>query len=184
MSGTATVGSKIHEKVLNFRKKLGKTQPFPQSDEVGFVVLLLLRYKYFSRLQNVKNKTNNKYMMSMTIEDLLTNYANGQRNFVGIHFNVEGSRTKLKGADLRGINLMGAYLFHVYLVEANLADSCLIGANLSHAVLVKANLSHANLVNTNLHRSNLHSADLSRCDLESANLSWARLQQTNLLYAT
>jgi hypothetical protein len=45
--------------------------------------------------------------MKITIQELLRNYADEQINLVGINLSVEGSREKLKGADLRSINFFG-----------------------------------------------------------------------------
>ncbi|MEM8672702.1 MAG: pentapeptide repeat-containing protein [Cyanobacteria bacterium P01_G01_bin.67] len=56
----------------------------------------------------------------ITGEELLELYAAGERSFIGIR--VFGSRMSLKGADLRGINLMGAELDDRHLNGADLSD--------------------------------------------------------------
>ena len=68
----------------------------------------------------------------MTVADLLTRYAAGERRFHDA--NLRGAN--LRGANLRGANLQGADLWGADLWGANLQDANLQGANLSPFLIV------------------------------------------------
>jgi uncharacterized protein YjbI with pentapeptide repeats len=81
----------------------------------------------------------------------------------------------LKGAHLRGANLIEAKLS-----RANLSGARLSQANLSGARLSQANLTRANLTGADLTAANLMSAKLSLANLSGAWLSLAELMRANL----
>ena len=121
-----------------------------------------------------------------------------------------GVRADLRGADLRGVNLVDANLRGAYLaganlrgaklaevdlrgadlrcadlrgaklVDAKLQDANLGGANLRGANLRGAYLAGANLRGAYLAGANLRGADLSGADLRGANLGGAYLWDANL----
>ena len=86
-----------------------------------------------------------------------------------------GSEANLRGADLRGANLIAANLS-----EANLRGADLRGADLSEANLSEANLSGANLRGADLSEANLRGTDLRGANLSEANLRWANLRGADL----
>ncbi len=122
----------------------------------------------------------------MQAEELLNQYATGQREFEEVNL----SGLSLEGSNLIAIDLSGAILQNTNLSAANLSSSKLIGANLNginlrEAKLLSANLcgaelNRANLVSANLLGANLSGANLVYADLEGANLSGADLYYTNL----
>jgi hypothetical protein len=80
----------------------------------------------------------------------------------------------LYGADLRGADLRGADLRGADLLGANLRGAEQVGANLRGANLLGANLRDANLRGANLRGADLRGADLRDADLRGANLSQAK----------
>ncbi|AUB41447.1 putative protein YjbI, containings pentapeptide repeats [Nostoc flagelliforme CCNUN1] len=136
---------------------------------------------------------------SMTVEELLEQYAAGVLNFNGVDL----SEANLSGAKLSGVNLSDANLSIVNLSGANLSEANLSnaklnvarlsGANLSSAILnnaslnvtnlIRADLSRAQLKGTSLIRAELIRADLSRADLLEANLTSADLREATLRQA-
>ena len=92
---------------------------------------------------------------------------------------VPGGGRQLKGADLRGANLIDAGLDACDLVNARLE-----GANLSHARLDRALVMDARLVDSVLRETSLTQADLRGADLTRADLTGARLGGANLAGAT
>ncbi len=87
-------------------------------------------------------------------------------------------KANLERADLRGTNLVYARLH-----KANLERADLQGANLTYTRLRKANLERADLQGARLARVNLRGAWLLRADLQGAELWSARLQYTHLFTA-
>ena len=76
----------------------------------------------------------------------------------------------VKGANLKGRNLIYADLSEAFMVKADLRR-----ASLNYAILKNTNLQQADLRETDLQE-----ADLGNANLKQANLSGAKLQQTNL----
>ena len=97
----------------------------------------------------------------MTAEELLEQYATGERNF---------RSADLTGADLSGADLTSADLTGATLSSATLVDAQLINAKLNGALLDHANLDYADL----------SGADLSEAVLDYANLRHAILHFANL----
>ena len=99
----------------------------------------------------------------------------------------------LRGADLRGANLLLRDLTGVNFLLADLSGANLYGAHLNKAILERANLSGANLTSADLTEAdlceaNLSGANLTNADLDSvifymANLTEANLHRTNLTYS-
>jgi len=132
----------------------------------------------------------------MEIEELLSSYANGERNFAAINL----SEAQLSGVNLSGANLTKANLSLANLSRANLSKTDLSyaklnvtrlsGADLSqaklnHAILnvcnlILANLGDAELVEAALIRTELIRAELSRANLTGANLNNANLREAKL----
>lgn len=108
----------------------------------------------------------------MQVEEFLTKYADGERNFVAIN---------LSEANLSGVNLSGANLSGANLSVANLSGANLSGTNLSYAKLNVARLSGANLSKANLNRANLNVANLILANLGGAELIEAALIRTELI---
>ncbi|MGA9380579.1 MAG: pentapeptide repeat-containing protein [Phormidium sp.] len=132
----------------------------------------------------------------MEIEELLSRYANGERNFEAINL----SEAQLSGVNLSGANLSKANLSIANLSRADLSKTDLSyaklnvarlsGANLSQANLnyailnvsnlILANLGDAELVEAALIRAELIRAELSRANLTGANLNNANLREARL----
>ncbi|MFB2878023.1 pentapeptide repeat-containing protein [Floridanema aerugineum] len=127
----------------------------------------------------------------MEIQEFLTRYKQGERDFAGVDL----SRAILTGINLQDINLTGANLTGANLSwsffnRAQLANACLRQADLRHVTFTSANLSQAILSGVNLTKADLHFANLSnsdlnwavleQADLTSANLQGAKLDQSNL----
>ncbi len=123
---------------------------------------------------------------STDVETLLRRYAEGQRDFSGIHLNeasLAGAKLDhiiLKHAHLKVVNLSTANLSHSDLCHAVLNVSRLSGANLSQAQLQYAQLNVANLIRAVMIGSNLRGASLVRSELLRADLSNANLSDSNL----
>ena len=126
---------------------------------------------------------------SMTIEELLEQYAAGVLNFSGVDL----AEANLSGAKLSGVNLSDANLSIVNLSGANLSEANLSnaklnvarlrGANLSSAILNNASLNVANLIRADLGRAQLRGASLIRAELIRADLSRADLLEADLTSA-
>lgn len=120
----------------------------------------------------------------MTIEEVLNQYARGERNFPAVNF----SEANISGVNLSKANLCGANLSVANLCGSNLSEADLSRAKLNVAKLSGANLSKANLYEANLNVTNLTLADLSQAILRQASLvraemSRADLSEANLSYA-
>ncbi len=85
-------------------------------------------------------------------------------------------------AHLAGVNLTGADLSGQDLTGANLMNCCLRGADLRGTQLVNAALSHANLVGADCREAVFSGADLSNADLAEADLRDANLVKANLRF--
>ncbi len=141
---------------------------------------------------------------SMTVEELLEQYAAGVLNFNGVDLaeaNLSGAKlsgVNLSDANLSIVNLSGANLSEANLSNAKLNVARLSGANLCSAILNNASLNVANLIRADLSRAQLKGtsliraeliradlsrADLSEADLTSADLREATLRQANLRHA-
>jgi uncharacterized protein YjbI with pentapeptide repeats len=128
---------------------------------------------------------------NQTALEILTKYAQGQRNFQGIfakNINLYRAQltfivleeAELQKANLKEVNFAGANLNHADLSSANLTGSNLIGADLIRTKLASANLSKALLSGANLSAANLRYANLSGVSLVGANLSAADLTGAKL----
>jgi uncharacterized protein YjbI with pentapeptide repeats len=87
----------------------------------------------------------------MNIQQLLTAYAEGKRDF---------RFANLADAYLRRANLAGANLAGADLADANLCRANLAGADLADADLRRADLADANLADADLRRADLSSPPL------------------------
>lgn len=132
----------------------------------------------------------------MEIEELLSSYANGERNFAAINLseaqlsgvNLSGanlSKANLSIANLSRANLSKADLSYAKLNVARLSGANLSQANLNHAILnvsnlILANLGDAELIEATLIRAELIRAELSRANLTGANLNNANLREAKL----
>jgi uncharacterized protein YjbI with pentapeptide repeats len=121
----------------------------------------------------------------MNAEDILNQYAAGQRHFPTIKLTeatlsgVNLSYADFSGASLSVANLSSSNFSHANLQQAQLNVSRLSGTNLSHANLREANLNVANLVLATLEGADLSYASLVRAELERADLSHATLVGVN-----
>ena len=93
---------------------------------------------------------------------------------------IDLSGTKLRGADLGGVNLNKANLWGADLSLANLSSANLSGANLFRAEISGGNLHRANLSNAVLSGSILSAAVLSEAELGGADLSRANFRHVDL----
>lgn len=114
--------------------------------------------------------------VEMTIEEILNQYARGERNFPSINL----SEANLSGANLSKANLCGANLSVANLCGSNLSESDLSRAKLNVAKLSGANLSKANLYEANLNVTNLTLADLSQAIMRQASLVRAEMARADL----
>ncbi|MEM6400032.1 MAG: pentapeptide repeat-containing protein [Cyanobacteria bacterium P01_D01_bin.116] len=87
---------------------------------------------------------------------------------------------KLKGADLKELNLCKVNLSGMDLSEVDLSGTSLFQANLSGANLYRANLSNAILQETDLSDASLIKANLKNKKFPQTNLSGANLTKANL----
>ena len=127
-------------------------------------------------------------MTVMTVDELLREYAAGERNFPGI---ILGNEIQsIKNADLRDINLRGAILEKAIIKNTNLTNADLRGSGmvfsrLSDVDLTEADLRGASLryiqwLNVNLTKATLYRADLMRSHLR-ANLEYTDLEEAVLV---
>lgn len=93
------------------------------------------------------------------VDELLKNYATGERNFREID---------LSQADLMSINLKGADLSYADLRETNLNNANLRGADLSYASFSEADLTQADLRGASLFGVDLRDAILTDVSLTGA----------------
>jgi uncharacterized protein YjbI with pentapeptide repeats len=117
---------------------------------VRFVVLLNLLLINAMKIEE---------LVFMTIEELLSRYRAGQRDFRNLN---------LIAANLRNVNLSGANLSGANLTRANLTKTNLSYANLSDAVITGANLTETSLVKANLTNADLSEVQLGHADLRGA----------------
>jgi uncharacterized protein YjbI with pentapeptide repeats len=89
----------------------------------------------------------------------------------------------VRGADLRGRNLLLAWAPGAFLVKANLAFANLYNANLMSANLKQAHFEQADLRYANLDFADLQQSTLIMANLEHAYLQGAKLQEANLGWA-
>jgi uncharacterized protein YjbI with pentapeptide repeats len=127
----------------------------------------------------------------MTVEELLEQYAAGERDFAVINLSEANlSRVSLAGvnlsysilsiANLSGINLTEANLSYAKLNVARLSGANLVNADLTGAVLNVANLIRANLSNAEMRQAALIRAEMIRADLSGANLLEANISGADL----
>lgn len=114
----------------------------------------------------------------MNVEELLEQYAAGQRQFQNANF----SGVDLRGAQLNDIDLHKTDLSGVDLSEAKLKKANLWEANLSRAALKSTNLTQIRGYRLNLSWADLTGVDLSFANLEEANLSGANFTKANLIH--
>ena len=117
----------------------------------------------------------------ITFEELLEQYAAGERKFSGITLMLDTPYTELDDWELQGVNLSGAILkgadlhkITLWMHGINLSGADLRNVDLNYARFIEADLSGANLSRVCLWR-----ASLDRANLAGANLSGADLQETN-----
>ena len=110
----------------------------------------------------------------ITPEELLEQYANGERNFAGIELveyvsspKYRGGIINLDGVVLRDINLRGAYFHEVYLIGADLTGADLGGIFLSNCVLNEAIVRDASL-----RAATIRVTSFTDADLRGGNLDW------------
>jgi uncharacterized protein YjbI with pentapeptide repeats len=124
--------------------------------------------------------------LEMTVEEILNQYARGERNFPAVNLveaNISGvnlSKANLSGANLSVANLCGSNLSECDLGRAKLNVAKLSGANLSKANLYEANLNVTNLTLADLSQAILRQASLVRAEMARADLSKANLSYANL----
>jgi len=92
----------------------------------------------------------------------------------------KGRKDSLRGAHLKGADLIEVDLAGADLRNADLQRAYLVLTNLQEAILVLANLQEAVLVRANLQRAYLGFANLQRAILVDANLQGAWLRGANL----
>ena len=92
----------------------------------------------------------------------------------------KGRKDSLRGAHLKGADLIEVDLAGADLRNADLQRAYLVLTNLREAILVLANLQEAVLVRANLQRAYLGFANLQRAILVDANLQGAWLRGANL----
>ncbi len=120
----------------------------------------------------------------MGIDELLQQYANGERHFVRLtlkkaHLSLlELNEICLKECDLRYSVMHGIDLVNAVVSQSNLSGCKAIGADLT-----RINLSQSNLQQMLLSRSNLTGANLSHTNLQGAVLNGCILVGANLRYA-
>lgn len=129
-----------------------------------------------------KNLLQKLVSLTMAPEQLLDQYASGERNFRGLNLSYQ----ILGGVDLMRADFSGAKLDHTILEGANLnrvnfSKADLSGANLRRAELIWANLQGANLRGANLRGADLSGADLGGADLTDADLGGAILPDGSIL---
>lgn len=129
----------------------------------------------------------------ITVKELYSRYANGERNFAGI--NLSDSLIWIDDVEdydptknvLSGINLSGANLIRARLECVNLSGADLSGADLSYVSFGCSDLSSANLSGANLTRTEFTCTNLSSADLRNAlnvcvaSFDGANLTETNLM---
>ncbi|MGK7919796.1 MAG: pentapeptide repeat-containing protein [Trichodesmium sp.] len=130
----------------------------------------------------------------MDREEILKQYAAGEKNFTGItlceanlskvnlnQINLSQAilnLTNFSGANLSESNLNGAKLNVSRLTKINLTNAKLNGAKLNLANLIQANLTHAELIESKLIRAELIRANMSNANLKGADLTEADLRET------
>jgi uncharacterized protein YjbI with pentapeptide repeats len=129
-----------------------------------------------------KNLLQKLTSLTMAPEQLLNQYAAGERNFRGLNLSYQ----ILGAVDLMRADFSGAKLDHIVLEGANLtrvnfSKADLSGANLRRAELIWANLQGANLRGANLRGADLSGADLGGADLSGADLGGAILPDGSIL---
>lgn len=112
----------------------------------------------------------------MISEELLSRYADGERNFEGVDLR----RVDLCKANLSGINLRNSYIEESGLINIDLSSANLEGIDLRDVVLENANLSAVNMIDANLSEVNLICANLTDANFSGAGLSNVRLLYANL----
>lgn len=90
------------------------------------------------------------------------------------------SKTDLRRASLRGVNLRKVYLTNANLQKVDLREAKLQQAQLQRVNLQEARLEEAILLRASFWNANLQSADLFRASLQGVCLTHAKLQNANL----
>ena len=120
--------------------------------------------------------------LKMAPEQLLNQYAAGERDFRGLNLSYQIlSRVDLSGADLSGAKLDRTVLEGANLTKVNLSKADLTGSNLRRAELIWANLRGANLQGANLRGADLQGADLQGANLTGADFGGAILPDGSVL---
>lgn len=85
----------------------------------------------------------------MTAQELLTEYAKGERNFNGVNLANEAFKFEvLSGADFSGANLINTDFYGADVTGCNFSDANLTNANFYTADVLNAIFDHANLYRT------------------------------------
>jgi uncharacterized protein YjbI with pentapeptide repeats len=114
------------------------------------------------------------------VEELLSRYAAGERDFSGAR--IEGD---LSGADLSGADFNDARLSDCYMPGVNLSGANLCNASLTDSCLDRANLAGADLRGCRLRGTQLAAADLTDADMrgvlcDNTDFNGANLTRANL----
>ncbi len=129
-----------------------------------------------------KNLLQKLTSLKMAPEQLLNQYAAGERNFRGLNLSYQIlSKVDLMRADFTGAKLDHTVLEGANLTRVNFSKANLAGANLRRADLIWANLQGANLQGANLRGADLSGADLGGADLSGADLGGAILPDGSIL---
>lgn len=120
--------------------------------------------------------------LKMAPEQLLNQYAAGERDFRGLNLSYQIlSSVDLSGADLSEAKLDRTVLEGANLTKVNLSKADLTGSNLRRAELIWANLRGANLQGANLRGADLQGADLQGANLTGADFGGAILPDGSVL---
>ena len=166
----ATVGKMLNagmlyytgENIKKYRNVIGKElRCFLNILNVLRLFIAFSDQKYFLRDVNQKQ-------MVFYIK-CLANYVDIKEKFI-----IDLNNTYLRGADLRGVNLVGSKL-----IEADLGEANLRGANLAGINLIQADLRETNLARADLSKANLTGSNLIKSDLTSTKLIAAKLRKIN-----
>lgn len=82
--------------------------------------------------------------------------------------NWESMRADLRGANMRGANMMDANMRGADMMDANMRDADLRGANLMDANMMDADLRGANMMDANMIGADTRGANIHRADMSGA----------------
>lgn len=119
-------------------------------------------------------------MTIMTADELVREYATGERNFPGITLSRDNSWI-IQHADLREINLRGAFLQGIIIKNTDLTNADLSGTQMVFSRLSQVDLTEADLRGANLTYIQWLDVNLTKAYLFQANLMKSSLRG-NLYY--